>query len=61
MHQMGADQSSEDQRVFDDVLRKLSQTEQQKDDQRDGDLDTHGIAEALKAIRKGRKNASITS
>src|SRR6516162_7336815 len=43
MHQIGADQSGEDERTVDGLLRRLGETEQQKGDQRDGDLDAHGI------------------
>jgi hypothetical protein len=43
MHQIGADQSGEDERAVDGLLCCLRETEQQKRDQRDGDLDAHGI------------------
>src|SRR5580700_2324165 len=43
MHQIGADQSGEDERAVDDVLCRLGEAEQQKGNQRDGDLDAHGI------------------
>jgi hypothetical protein len=43
MHQIGADQSGEDERAVDGVLFRLGEAEQQKGDQRDGDLDAHGI------------------
>ena len=43
MPQIGADQSGEDERAIDGLLRRLRETGQQKGDQRDGDLDAHGI------------------
>jgi hypothetical protein len=41
MHEIGADQSGKDERPFGGVLRVLGETEQQKGDHRDGDLDSH--------------------
>jgi hypothetical protein len=50
MHQIEADQAGEGERAGDGLLPGLSQPQQQKGDQRDRDLDAHGIlAEAEKA------------
>src|SRR5437016_2540434 len=43
MHEVGADEPGEGERAFDDVLSRLSQSQQQEGDQRDGDLDADGV------------------
>ncbi len=43
VHQVGTGQAGEGERAFDGVLCELSQPEQQKGDQCDGDLDAHSI------------------
>jgi hypothetical protein len=43
MHQVDPDQAGEGERAGDGLLPGLGQWQQQKDDQRDGDLDAHGI------------------
>jgi hypothetical protein len=43
MHQIGTDQSGEDEWAFDGGLCRLGEAEEQKGDQCDGDLDAHGI------------------
>ncbi len=43
VHQVGTDQAGKGERAFDGVLCELSQPEQQKGDQCDGDLDAHSI------------------
>ena len=40
VHQVGADQAGEGEQAGDGLLRRLGQAQQQKGNQRDGDLDT---------------------
>src|SRR5438477_12047904 len=43
VHQIGADETGEAQRTGDGALPGLGEAQQQKGDQRDGDLGAHGI------------------
>ena len=43
MHQVEPHQAGEGERAGDGALSSLSQPQQQKSDQRDGDLDAHGV------------------
>ena len=65
MHQVGTDQAGKGERALDGVLCCLGQPQQQKGDQRDGDLDAHGIfgggekAPDLEGLLDQRKNSSM--
>jgi hypothetical protein len=43
VHQIGADQTGEDERAVDDFLSGLRETQQQEGDEGNGNLDAHGI------------------
>ena len=66
VHEVCADEASEVERAAHGVLRRLGQAQQQEGDERDGDLDAHGVfAEMpmkcliLRVCLTQRKNNSI--
>ena len=50
LHQIGADEAGESEQAFDRVLRSMSQTQQQIDDERDSDLGAHGVLSGAEEV-----------